>query len=101
MSQPPESPEASLFVTCVVDQFYPEIGESTVRILRRLGVDVDFPSTQTCCGQPAFNSGFWSVQKRTSFDTSNAIPIAFRNVIGFTQPNGELIEGRNYEAGPF
>ena len=50
---------ASLFVTCVVDQFYPNVGESTVRVLRRLGVDVDFPEDQTCCGQPAFNAGFW------------------------------------------
>jgi L-lactate dehydrogenase complex protein LldE len=55
--------QASLFVTCVVDQFYPEVGESTVRVLRRLGVDVDFPPAQTCCGQPAFNSGFWSDAK--------------------------------------
>ena len=55
--------KASLFVTCVVDQFYPEIGESTVRVLRRLGVDVDFPEDQTCCGQPAFNSGFRSDAK--------------------------------------
>jgi L-lactate dehydrogenase complex protein LldE len=51
---------ASLFVTCVVDQFYPEVGESTVRLLRRLGVELDFPEGQTCCGQPAFNSGFRS-----------------------------------------
>ena len=55
--------KASLFVTCVVDQFYPEIGESTVRVLRRLGVDLDFPEGQTCCGQPAFNSGFRSDAK--------------------------------------
>ena len=54
---------ASLFVTCTVDQFYPEIGESTVRLLRRLGVQVDFPADQTCCGQTAFNSGFWSDAK--------------------------------------
>ena len=52
--------KASLFVTCTVDQFFPEVGESTVRVLRRLGVDVDFPEAQTCCGQTAFNSGFWS-----------------------------------------
>ena len=49
---------ASLFVTCVVDQFYPEVGESTVRVLQRLGVDVEFNPAQTCCGQPAFNSGY-------------------------------------------
>ncbi len=50
--------KASLFVTCLVDQFYPEVGESAVKVLRRLGVEVDFPKGQTCCGQPAFNSGF-------------------------------------------
>ena len=55
--------QASLFVSCVVDQFFPEVGESTVRVLRRLGVDVDFPEGQTCCGQPAFNSGFWNEAK--------------------------------------
>ena len=54
---------ASLFVTCIVDQLYPEVGESTVRVLRGLGVEVDFPEGQTCCGQPAFNSGFWSEAK--------------------------------------
>ena len=55
--------KASLFVTCVIDQFYPEVGESTVRVLRRLGVEVEFPEEQTCCGQPAFNSGFRSDAK--------------------------------------
>ena len=48
----------TLFVTCVVDQFYPEIGESVVNVLERQGVSVDFPAAQTCCGQPAFNAGF-------------------------------------------
>lgn len=52
--------KVSLFVTCIIDQFYPKVGESTVRILERLGCDVDFPRDQTCCGQPAFNSGYWS-----------------------------------------
>jgi L-lactate dehydrogenase complex protein LldE len=48
----------ALFVTCLGDVFYPEVGEATVRVLRRLGVQVDFPPAQTCCGQPAFNAGF-------------------------------------------
>ncbi len=60
MTDSPARMQASLFITCIVDQFYPEVGESTVRVLRKLGVDVDFPSTQTCCGQPLFNSGYWS-----------------------------------------
>ena len=48
----------SLFITCLVDQFYPEVGTSVVQLLRRHGCEVDFPATQTCCGQPAFNSGY-------------------------------------------
>ena len=57
------SVKASLFVTCIIDRLYPEVGESTVNVLRRLGVDLDFPAAQTCCGQPAFNSGFWGDAK--------------------------------------
>jgi L-lactate dehydrogenase complex protein LldE len=45
-------------VTCLGDALFPEVGVATVRLLRRLGVEVDFPQAQTCCGQPHFNSGF-------------------------------------------
>ncbi|MBS1253540.1 MAG: Lactate utilization protein A [Anaerolineales bacterium] len=51
--------KVSLFVTCLVDLFFPEVGEATVKVLREHGVEVDFPRGQTCCGQPAFNSGYW------------------------------------------
>ena len=47
-----------LFVTCLVDTFFPGVGEGMVKVLDRLGVDVEFPVDQTCCGQPAFNSGY-------------------------------------------
>ncbi len=50
--------KADLFVTCIIDQLYPQVGVSAVRVLRRLGVDVDFPADQTCCGQPLYNSGY-------------------------------------------
>ena len=46
-----------LFITCLVDTFYPEVGEAIVDVLSRLGVTVDFPRGQTCCGQPSFNAG--------------------------------------------
>lgn len=49
----------SLFITCLADQFFPDVGKSAVTVLRRLGVEVDFPEGQTCCGQPAFNLGYW------------------------------------------
>jgi L-lactate dehydrogenase complex protein LldE len=45
-------------VTCLGDMFYPEVGVRIVRLLRRLGVSVDFPAGQTCCGLPLFNSGY-------------------------------------------
>jgi L-lactate dehydrogenase complex protein LldE len=48
----------SLLVTCLGDALFPDVGVATVRLLRRLGVEVDFPPAQTCCGQPHFNSGY-------------------------------------------
>lgn len=48
----------ALFVTCMVDMLYPEVGMATAEILERLGVEVVFPYEQTCCGQPAFNAGY-------------------------------------------
>lgn len=57
MAQRPGT-QASLFVTCIIDQLYPEVGVSVVRVLRKLGVKIDFPQDQTCCGQPLYNSGF-------------------------------------------
>lgn len=50
--------KVSLFVTCIVDQLFPKVGESTVNVLRRAGCEVEFDERQTCCGQPAFNSGY-------------------------------------------
>jgi L-lactate dehydrogenase complex protein LldE len=51
-------PRVALFITCLADQFFPQVGECVVKILRRLDVDVTFNPEQTCCGQPAFNTGF-------------------------------------------
>jgi L-lactate dehydrogenase complex protein LldE len=50
--------KVSLLITCLGDVFFPDVGVATVRLLRRLGVEVDFPPAQTCCGQPHFNSGY-------------------------------------------
>jgi L-lactate dehydrogenase complex protein LldE len=47
----------SLFVTCLVDIFQTDVGKDTVELLERLGCEVDFREKQTCCGQPAYNSG--------------------------------------------
>jgi L-lactate dehydrogenase complex protein LldE len=58
-----ERVKASLFITCLVDQLYPQVGVATVNVLRRAGVQVDFPEKQTCCGQLSINTGY---QKETS-----------------------------------
>jgi len=52
------SQRVALFVTCIVDQLFPEVGLATADVLERLGYQVDFPEDQTCCGQPAFNTGY-------------------------------------------
>ena len=48
-----------LFVPCYIDQCYPQVGTSVVRVLERLGHQIDFDEGVVCCGQPAFNAGFW------------------------------------------
>jgi len=48
----------ALMVTCINDALYPSTGQAVVRLLRRLGVEVDFPLAQTCCGQPMVNTGY-------------------------------------------
>ncbi|OGB31350.1 MAG: oxidoreductase [Burkholderiales bacterium RIFCSPLOWO2_12_FULL_61_40] len=55
----PQRPQdVYLFATCLVDQFAPEAGLDTVRLLEREGITVHFPEAQTCCGQPAYSSGY-------------------------------------------
>lgn len=65
----------SLFVTCVVDQLFPKIGLAMATVLKRLGYAADFPERQTCCGQPAFNNGYWAearIMARHFLDTFEA-----------------------------
>jgi len=54
----------ALFIPCYMDQFYPKVGEVTAKLLARLGVPTVFPDRQTCCGQPAFNSGYWEEARK-------------------------------------
>ncbi len=72
MSQP-RTIRASLFTTCIVDQLYPEVGVSVVRVLRRAGVEVDYPEGQTCCGQPLYNSGFTGEARKLAERTLNLL----------------------------
>jgi L-lactate dehydrogenase complex protein LldE len=59
--------KVQLMLTCLCDAFYGEAGIATVQVLEHCGVEVVFPKDQTCCGQPAFNSGDWeSARKLTA-----------------------------------
>jgi L-lactate dehydrogenase complex protein LldE len=51
-------PQVALFITCLTDQFFPQVGIAVTKILEHFGCQVIFPRDQTCCGQPLFNNGF-------------------------------------------
>jgi L-lactate dehydrogenase complex protein LldE len=70
-----------LFVTCLIDSFFPGTGEAIVRVLNRAGLRVEFPSEQTCCGQPAFNAGL----------RGDARPLAERTIRIFERTAGAVI----------
>ena len=71
----------SLFITCLIDSFFPRIGEAMVSVLNRAGLRVDFPSAQTCCGQPAFNAGL----------RADARPLAEHTIRVFEHTSGAII----------
>ena len=54
----------ALFITCLVDEFFPEVGEASVSCLAAVGCRPEFPQAQTCCGQPAFNMGYRAEARR-------------------------------------
>ena len=71
----------NLFVTCLVDQFMPKVGMSVVNILESQDIEIHFPADQTCCGQPAFNSGF----------RNEARPVATRFLDIFEATEGPIV----------
>jgi L-lactate dehydrogenase complex protein LldE len=78
-TSPPE--HATLFVTCLVDSLFPEVGESATELLAHLGVSISFPSGQTCCGQPAYNSGYWADARKMAKHTIEVLEEAQGPVI--------------------
>src|SRR5438105_15942962 len=68
----------SLMVTCLGDALFPDVGLATVKLLRRLGVEVDFPAAQTCCGQPQFNSGYHDLARELARHTIRAFAASER-----------------------
>lgn len=79
--------KVSLFITCVCDMFSPEVGKDTVELLEKVGCDVDFPTAQTCCGQPAYNSGYLESSKKGMIQ----IMKAFKHSEYIVGPSGSCI----------
>ncbi|MFQ5611682.1 MAG: (Fe-S)-binding protein [Anaerolineae bacterium] len=73
---PNKNVEIQLFVTCLVDQLYPEVGMAVVEVLEGGGCVVEVPPGQTCCGQPAFNAGFWDDARAMARHTIDALRVA-------------------------
>ena len=63
----------SLFITCLADQLFPEVGVSMVRVLRRLGCDVHFAPEQSCCGQAHYNAGYVPEARRVARSLLDAL----------------------------
>jgi L-lactate dehydrogenase complex protein LldE len=95
----------TLFIPCFVDLFYPQVGISMVRILEKLGHKVKCPETPACCGQPAFNTGYWeesrAVAEKVLDQLKNAEVVAIASgscgaMIKVFYP--ELFAGTKYES---
>ena len=80
----PKGKPVSLFVTCMVDMLHPETGISVVKVLEYLGIEVNFPEKQTCCGQPAYNGGYHDEAKEVAKEFLKA----FRNAEVIVAPSG-------------
>ena len=78
----PGKPRVGLFVTCLVDLMRPSVGFAAVKLLEQAGCSVEVPVTQTCCGQPAYNSG----------DRNDAVALARQTISAF--------EGFDYVVAP-
>lgn len=80
-----------IFIPCFIDQLYPGVGFSMVKVLEKAGCEVDYNANQTCCGQPAFNAGFWGEAKDVcnkfieDFSGSDYIVAPSASCVGFVK----------------
>jgi L-lactate dehydrogenase complex protein LldE len=90
--------KVQLFIPCFVDQLYPQTAFNMVKVLEKACCDIEYNTNQTCCGQPAFNAGFWDEAKSVAtkfikdFDNTDYIVAPSASCVGFV---------RNYYAGLF
>ena len=81
--------KVQIFIPCFVDQLYPDTAFNMVKLLQKAGCDVHYNPAQTCCGQPAFNAGFWDDAREVcskflrDFDASATIVAPSASCVGF------------------
>src|SRR3978361_1196018 len=109
-----------LFIPCFVDQLYPTVAFNMVKVLEKAGCTVSYNTNQTCCGQPAFNAGFWDAAKNVcgkfmkDFSGSEYIVAPSASCIGFIrnyytklfenstqQDEVKVLQGRIFEFSEF
>jgi len=84
-----EGPKVQLVVTCLVDALAPQVGRATLSVLENAGCEVEFPSGQTCCGQPAFNVGLHDEAKTMA---SHTLDLLDRTEGTIVLPSGSCAE---------
>lgn len=97
--------QVQLFIPCFIDQLYPQVAFNTVKILEKAGCTVKYNPQQTCCGQPAFNAGFWGESKDVctkfvqDFDGADYIVSPSASCAGFVRNNyGKLFENNAFQS---
>ncbi|RYZ21753.1 MAG: (Fe-S)-binding protein, partial [Chitinophagaceae bacterium] len=93
-----------LFIPCFVDQLYPQTGFNMVSVLEKAGCEVSYNPKQTCCGQPAFNAGFWDESRSIctkflkDFSGAEHIVAPSASCVGFVRNYySKLFEGSSYQ----
>jgi L-lactate dehydrogenase complex protein LldE len=94
-----------LFIPCFMDQLYPQAAYNTIKVLEKAGCKVKYNEQQTCCGQPAFNAGFWSESKDVctkfvqDFDGADYIVSPSASCTGFVRNNfGKIFENNAFQS---
>ncbi len=83
--------KVQLFIPCFVDQLYPQTAFNMVKVLEKTGCEVAYNTNQTCCGQPAFNAGFWDEAREVctkflnDFNTADYIVAPSASCVGFVR----------------
>lgn len=97
--------KVQLFIPCFIDQLYPQVAFNTVKVLEKAGCTVAYNTQQTCCGQPAFNAGFWGESKDVctkfvqDFDGADYIVSPSASCAGFIRNNyGKLFENNAFQS---